>query len=442
MRVLTRLRTISITTVIALAILGIVLLWAIRQFDNAKQNYTLADEIRINLLERIALRDQYFLYHEERLKQQWDDRLSRGFQLITLAHNQLHGPDYDDILSRIQRETNESTAIYHRITANVEAMQAAPKPSLIQEELDKRLSSQLLLKHVLIRNDISKLQELSQHQTERAYRDLILAVIGFALGLAGLILAVNWQLAQLLRRRLFSLHAGAASITAGDLSARIPVDGHDEFSDLGQAFNVMTDKLELKIQEQIRTEKDLRVAAVTFDSQQGILVTDPNGLILRVNAAFTQITGYDAGEVCGQTPRILRSGHHDASFYREMWQSVKISGTWSGEVWNRRKNGAIYPEWLTITAVMNPQGEPTHYVGMFSDITSRKEAEEKIRNLAFYDPGAGCHPYPGWQAGAPHEPCRRTGRRHHQWAAAGGARRHKADCHDAYPPGNGRPGDR
>ena len=140
------------------------------------------------------------------------------------------------------------------------------------------------------------------------------------------------------------------------------------------------------ITERKRAEADLRIAAITFESQEGMMITDAAKVILRVNRTFTEITGYSSEDAVGRTPRLLSSGRHDAAFYDAIWECVGRSGTWRGEVWNRRKSGEIYPEWLTITAVKGSDGAVTHYVGTFADITMRKAAEEEIRNLAFYDP--------------------------------------------------------
>jgi diguanylate cyclase (GGDEF)-like protein/PAS domain S-box-containing protein len=133
-------------------------------------------------------------------------------------------------------------------------------------------------------------------------------------------------------------------------------------------------------------EENLRIAATTFLTHEGIMVTDARSVILRVNPAFTDITGYSAAEVVGRTPAVLSSNRHDAAFYRAMWAELRSKGIWQGEVMDRRRSGEVYPEWLTITAVKDEQGATTHYVGVFQDITARKAAEEEIRNLAFYDP--------------------------------------------------------
>ena len=127
-----------------------------------------------------------------------------------------------------------------------------------------------------------------------------------------------------------------------------------------------------------RVETDLRIAATAFESQEGMLVTDAANAILRVNSAFSKLTGYTAAEVTGRNPRILSSGRHDSSFYAAMWKSINDTGTWEGEIWNRRKNGEIYPEYLTISAVKDPQGSVMNYVGALTDISLRKETEAQL----------------------------------------------------------------
>ena len=135
-----------------------------------------------------------------------------------------------------------------------------------------------------------------------------------------------------------------------------------------------------------KAEEELRIAATAFESQEGMMITDASRGILRVNRAFTSITGYTADEVIGKNPRLLSSGRHDVSFYRNMWKSINSAGFWEGEIWNRRKNGEIYPEHLTITAVKDSDGAVTNYVAALADITLSKKSEEEIEHLAYYDP--------------------------------------------------------
>ncbi len=140
------------------------------------------------------------------------------------------------------------------------------------------------------------------------------------------------------------------------------------------------------ITERKQAEMELRIAATVFESQEGMMVTDARKVILRVNKSFSQVTGYTAEEAVGQTPNLLNSGRQDKAFYAAMWEHIKHAGAWEGEIWNRRKNGDIYPEYLTVTAVKDAAGIVTNYVATFNDITVSKAAEDEIKNLAFYDP--------------------------------------------------------
>lgn len=139
------------------------------------------------------------------------------------------------------------------------------------------------------------------------------------------------------------------------------------------------------ITERKHAEEEVRLAATTFESQEGIIITDAEETILRVNQAFTTITGYTAEEVVGHKPSMLKSGRHDADFYWRMHDALKANGVWQGEIWDRHKDGHIYPKSLTISAVKNASGNVSHYVSGFTDISERKAAEEEIYNLAFYD---------------------------------------------------------
>jgi len=134
----------------------------------------------------------------------------------------------------------------------------------------------------------------------------------------------------------------------------------------------------------------LKLAASVFDSaSDGITITDTRGNILQVNPAFVAVTGYTREEILGKNPRMLQSGRQSPAFYEKMWHSINHTGQWQGEIWNRRKNGMEYPEWLTITAVKDDHGMVTNYVGTFSDITLSKAAEDEIKHLAFYDTLSG-----------------------------------------------------
>jgi diguanylate cyclase (GGDEF)-like protein/PAS domain S-box-containing protein len=154
---------------------------------------------------------------------------------------------------------------------------------------------------------------------------------------------------------------------------------------VGSSFGFLLMCIDKYVGKQKQVEHDLRIAAAAFQTQEGIMITDANSVILDVNSAFSAITGYSAGEIIGQKPRILQSGGHDKEFYTAMWNTLLHEGSWQGEVWNKRKNGEIYPQYLIITAVKHNDDLITNYVATITDITERKANEETIRNLSFYD---------------------------------------------------------
>lgn len=119
---------------------------------------------------------------------------------------------------------------------------------------------------------------------------------------------------------------------------------------------------------------------------EGVMITDENNVIVNINNSFTRVTGYTRAEALGKTPTMLQSGRHGKSFYDNIWKTLSTEGHWSGEIWDRRKNGEIYLEWLSISAVKDTHGKTRHYVGVFSDITHNRENEERLHNLAYYDP--------------------------------------------------------
>ncbi|MES9879100.1 MAG: EAL domain-containing protein [Candidatus Sedimenticola sp. PURPLELP] len=139
--------------------------------------------------------------------------------------------------------------------------------------------------------------------------------------------------------------------------------------------------------ERSRTVEKLRQSATIFQSTlEGVIITEPNGDIVDVNNAFENITGYSREDIIGQNPRILHSGRHDAEFYNELWGILSKTGQWRGEIWNRRKSGEVYPEWLNISSISDSKGTITNYIGVFSDITSIKRSEEELDHLAHHDP--------------------------------------------------------
>jgi PAS domain S-box-containing protein len=221
-----------------------------------------------------------------------------------------------------------------------------------------------------------------------ADRNLLYATAAL-LGLCLILYLLVWAGTQRYILRPMKLLAEAVHrVRGGDLASRVPpMPRADEFATLGADINAMTDVL---VERQMRTEDDLRIlreqetqrrlaASVFKQAREAIVITDAEATILDVSPRFTEITGYPADEVIGQNPRILKSGRQDAAFFRNMWDRLTRSGHWSDEIWNRRKDGSEYPEWLSISAVRDDSGRIVNYVGVFTDLTERVAAEEALR---------------------------------------------------------------
>ena len=145
-----------------------------------------------------------------------------------------------------------------------------------------------------------------------------------------------------------------------------------------------------KLIEKKRYEEKLKQAAAVYENtQEAVTITDTTPHIIAVNRAFTEITGYEEEEVIGKNPSVLQSGQHDEIFYQEMWQALLSTGRWEGEIWNRRKSGEVYPEWLNISAIADDRGLTSHYVAVFTDISLLKQSESKLEHMAHYDPLTG-----------------------------------------------------
>ncbi|UJP04684.1 MAG: EAL domain-containing protein [Nitrosomonas sp.] len=203
-----------------------------------------------------------------------------------------------------------------------------------------------------------------------------------------------WVVFMILRfsRTLFMTLGGSAQevhtviqrIGKGDFTTKTPIESGMESSVLYGLLELQ-EELQVREVERKESEEELRIAAICFESHDGVMITDAGSVILSVNKAFTDITGYTAEEIVGKTPHILYSGRHSEEFYRDMWSSIARTGHWYGEIWNRGKDGELFSKWLNITAIKTNDGAVTHYIGMLSDISEYRQAQDKIRKLAFFD---------------------------------------------------------
>ncbi|HJW26574.1 MAG TPA: EAL domain-containing protein [Rhodocyclaceae bacterium] len=218
----------------------------------------------------------------------------------------------------------------------------------------------------------------AQQTTRQFGRNAVLAAAALCIPLGFFI----WYfISRLVSRPLRLMTEGLNRIAEGDIdeSCELPQRGRDEVGLATAAFNRVMAKANDLIRQQ-------RLSRIVFDnSLEGIAVTDAHSRIELVNKAFSDTTGYSAEEVLGQTPGLLKSGRQDDGFYADFWKILQEQGEWRGEIWNKRKNGSVYPEWLNVSAVKNARDEVEHYVAIFSDITERKEREQLMTFQAFHD---------------------------------------------------------
>lgn len=220
---------------------------------------------------------------------------------------------------------------------------------------------------------------MSKAAMARTTTDIFVANLATSFSFALLFLLMIRFLSNRMTRPLNQLSAAMGRAKAGEAEVRAVPAGPKDIANMAHAFNSMMEVLDER-------EAALRVAAIAFEIEAGMIVTDSNGVIIRVNQVFTKLTGYSADEAVGKDLSLFKLHQQDADFYPNMRGILRRDNYWQGEIWNRRKNGDMYPEWLTITAVVGKDGAITNYICGFFDITERKQAEEKIHNLAFYDP--------------------------------------------------------
>ena len=161
-----------------------------------------------------------------------------------------------------------------------------------------------------------------------------------------------------------------------------PINNTNEIETLFLLFSGLIEK---ELHKKSYSEKLELTNTIIENTHEAILIADAQTHIINVNKAFSQITGYQIGEVIGKTPKLLQSGHHDKNFYQSMWNNLNSKGHWQGEVWNKRKSGEIYPEWLSISAIYNKKHQVTHYVSFFSDITEQNKNKNKIKRQRYFD---------------------------------------------------------
>jgi diguanylate cyclase (GGDEF)-like protein/PAS domain S-box-containing protein len=216
---------------------------------------------------------------------------------------------------------------------------------------------------------------------QRAVSAAVIALVAMAL-----LILLAFHLARKIVNPIGALAAAAQAVEGGNLDVRAEVAGPQEIAAVAHGFNTMIEAQQRSVETLRRNVDQLRIAATAFESQEGLMVIDDRHHILQANRAMTEMTGYTAEELMGQTPRMLCSPRHDEAFFEEIWHAIRRDGKWQGEVQGQRRSGETYPKWVRVSAVRADDGTVTHFVFSETDITARKAAEEEITRLAFFDP--------------------------------------------------------
>ncbi len=393
MRITKQLALISATTAAALIVLLPILVWSVAEFKLAKNDYTLSHAIEVNFFERAAFSDQYFLYREDRLRTQWEHNKLAADALLRQAKAQFQQVKDQQTLERLHHRIEEVALIFERIVSNAEGVTPAAHNHEVYEELDKRLYSQLLLKTSEVHHLVMALEEATAERVEYRYQHLIFIVGWFALTLALVTILSSMQLRGLIRRGLLPLHDGAKIIAGGDLSYRIQTEKSDEFSELAQSINTMTDELQtftLQLKAEISEHKQVESTLWKLTNLlQGIMENLPASIFwkdlesryLGCNTRFA----HDAGrsrpdELIGKTDFDM-AWRAQAERYRADDQATMASGIpkLAFEEPQTTPDGNMI--WLRTSKVplRDADNQIMGILGFYQDITAHKLAENALR---------------------------------------------------------------
>ena len=381
MRITTKLKTISGFMVAILVVLIPVFIWSFSETRKASDELDLADKIQSNFFERASHRDRYFLDHSDITRTRWEESKKESDRLLQQARLQFHSKEDQLIIDRLTNDIEDTAVIFHRLVANIEKMKSEVENYEVNEDLYKRLSSQLLLKATSVRNSVIRLKDNSAKNEQYYYQQLAIVVTVLVSALALTIILLALSLVRLIRDRLKPLHEGTKIIADGDQTFRIRFDGADEFTELAQSINSMTDSLEVEINERKHSEKVFRFHSNIFTnlSEGIVLIRVSDGSIVYCNQQFERLFGYNSDELIGKAVSSLNApselSQEDVAtlIIKELAQN----GMWSGEVENIRKDGTHFWSHANVTS-FNHHEFGNVWIAVHEDITKRRQAEKEL----------------------------------------------------------------
>jgi len=393
-RVTTRLSLLSALSLGVLAALVAAAAWSVLAFRRAKADYGVANDLKVAILESNSVRDQYFLYREDRHRDQWLQVQGRTGALVARAEERALDPRDQERLDLVRRDLGDAAALFRRIVDNTARLQAGGDRHGLYEELDRRLSSQMLLKAGDAFDRASSLEDAWEGRVEATYRRLAIVVCSFGAILA---LATTFTLAhtvRTIRRLLVPLHAGVSRVADGDLDHRLPEAGADEFRDLGRAINAMTEKLQVstrllgeeirkRMLAQARQESEARFRAWFDIPLVGISITTPDKGWIEVNPFHCAMLGYTREELMGMAWTEV-THPDDLPGELEAFERV-LRGDLEGYTREKRfirKDGSILHAEIARRCIRGADGRVESLVGVVLDVSERKRNEEEQRLLS------------------------------------------------------------
>ncbi len=375
------------------------------------------EQIRSSLSDHF---DQHLIYSEHSIQQELEGLQSSLDRYISALWQAIMQTESDmDEMKRLQQANQEFALSHKRFVGLLEQMGRAVQDENDQQlkilenlilmatlfvlvvmilliaysfrqssDLSTQLSNMIDVMNQLARGEL-KLRRKREEYGSRELEQMSEAIDSFHASLRSLertqskIEENNEQLNQEMRQKEAAeaelTHAlDALQVTHDELEQRVA----ERTEELAQRNSDLLQEVEQR--EHAQQQLQLFKMAV-HNTSEAVIITDAQATILEVNPAYCQITGYQREDVLGKKPNITRSDRHDPSFYQAMWQSLSSKGQWSGEIWDRRKNGEVFPKWLTINAVYGTQDEHTYYIGVFMDISDMKQAEQQLEQLAYFD---------------------------------------------------------
>jgi PAS domain S-box-containing protein len=382
MRVTTKLNAISGVMIATLFVLIPVLIWSFIKTNEANASLKLADEIQFNVFERASHMDRYLLDRDDITRIRWEESKQASDRLLRQAKLQFQSKEDQKTIKRLTRDVEDTAIIFRRLVANIKVIKTAIGKDEVLKELSNRLSSQLLIKATSVRDKTILLENSCVGRVQHCYWRLTLVVI-LLTGLPALTtLLVATGLAGLIRKRLKRLHEGTIIISGGDLSHRIMIDGTDEFAELSQSFNALSDSLTMEINERKQSEEaqqksEERLRSIFDNTNTGIAISDINGHIISFNEAFRNLLGYDAEELLHM--QWANFTDPDDLILELAYIGEMLAGKRCGYRMEKRliSNVTTWVD-LSMNAIRDELGKLTTFVGVVQDITERKLSESKL----------------------------------------------------------------